>query len=70
MDSYEKVGYSCLAVVALCYLGAMLFGIVAAFPFGLIILIGLIGFGILLVKVIKERLGNREDDYYTKNVEK
>ena len=70
MDSYEKVGYSCLAVVALCYLGAMMFGIIAAFPFGLIILIGLIGFGILLVKVIKERLGNREDDYYTKNVEK
>jgi len=70
MDSYEKVGYSCLAVVALCYLGAMMFGIIAAFPFGLIILIGLIGFGILLVKVIKERLGNREDDYYTRNVEK
>jgi len=70
MDPYEKVGYSCLAVVALCYLGAMLFGVIAAFPFGLIILIGLIGFGVLLIKVIKERLSNKEDDYYTKNVEK
>lgn len=70
MDIYEKIGYACLAVVVGCYVAAMLVGIIAAFPFGLIALFGLIGVGVLLVKVVKERLANREDDYYSKNVEK
>ena len=70
MDRYEKVGYTCLGIIALLYIGAMLFGIFAAFPFGLIILIGILGIGILFIKVFKERLASREDDYYSKNVEK
>ena len=70
MDIYEKVGYLCLGVVALAYLVAMFVGVIAAFPFGLLILVGLLGVGILLVKVVKERLSNAEDDYYDKNVEK
>ena len=48
----------------------MLFGVIAAFPYGIIILIALLGVGSLLVKVIKERLASKEDDYYSKNVEK
>ena len=70
MDTYEKVGYLCLGVVALAYLVAMFVGVIAAFPFGLLILLGLLGVGVLLVKVIRERLSNTEDDYYAKNVEK
>ena len=70
MDGYEKIGYLCLGVVALCYLAAMLFGVIAAFPFGLIILIALLGFGVLFIKVLKERLANKEDNYYADKVEK
>lgn len=70
MDSYEKIGYLCLGIVAAVYIGAMLFGVIAAFPYGLIILVALLGVGALLVKVIKERLASKEDDYYSKNVEK
>ncbi len=70
MDSYEKIGYLCLSLVALCYLVAMLFGVIAAFPFGLIALVGLMGVGFLFIKVIKERLVNKEDDYYANKVEK
>jgi len=70
MDNYEKFGYGALALVALCYLVAMLLGVIAAFPFGLIILLLLLGVGALLVKVVKERLASKEDDYYDKNVEK
>ena len=70
MDTYEKVGYTCLGVVAVLYALAMLVGIIAAFPFGLIGLLVVIGVGVLFVKVLKERLGNKEDDYYSKNVEK
>jgi len=70
MDKYEKVGYSCLGLVAICYLLAMFVGVIAAFPFGLLILVGIVGVGALLIKVFKERLASSEDDYYDKNVEK
>lgn len=70
MDRYEKIGYACLAVVAIAYIGVMLYGAVEAFPVGILILVALLGVGVLLVKVIKERLSSREDDYYSKNVEK
>jgi CHASE2 domain-containing sensor protein len=70
MDNYEKVGYGALGVVAVCYLIAMLYGVIAAFPFGLLILLGLLGVGVLLVKVLKERMASKEDDYYDQNVEK
>jgi len=70
MDSFEKFGYLCLGIVAFCYLLVMLFGIVAAFPFGLIGLIALVGIGALLIKVLKERRANVEDDHYTKTVDR
>ncbi|MGE0626087.1 MAG: hypothetical protein AB7I04_16770 [Pseudomonadales bacterium] len=70
MDTLEKVGYVCLAIVAACYIAAMLFGMVAAFPFGIIGLIAIIGVGALLLKVIRERRASAEDDYYSKTVDK
>ena len=48
----------------------MLVGFIAIIPFGLIGLMVLLGIGALLVKVIKERLQSREDDYYANNVDK
>ena len=70
MDNFEKIGYLCLAVVALCYLAAMLVGMIAAFPLGLIGLAALVGIGALLIKVIKERRQNAEDDHYSRTVDK
>lgn len=70
MDSFEKVGYLCLGIVAICYVIAMFVGMVAAFPFGLIGLVAIVGVGALFIKVIKERLANAEDDHYSKTVDK
>jgi len=70
MDTYEKVGYLCLGAVAALYIAAMLVGMIAAFPFGLIGLVVFIGVGALLLKVVKERLRNKEDSYYSKNVDR
>lgn len=70
MDTFEKVGYSALAIVALCYVLAMFVGIVALGPFGIIGLVAIVGVGALLMKVIKERLANREDDHYADTVDK
>ncbi len=41
-----------------------------AFPVGLIGLVIIFGIGLLLIKVIRERMNSTEDNYYSKNVEK
>jgi len=64
----EYIGYILLAIVAACWLIAMLVGMVAAFPFGLIGLAALAGVGFLFAKVVRDRLANKEDDYYSKNI--
>jgi len=64
----EKAGYALLGIVFLIYLVAIFVGLVAAFPWGLIGLIAIAGIGLLFMKVITERIGNKEDDYYDKNV--
>ena len=70
MDTYEKVAYSCLGTVAVLYLATIVAGMIAAFPFGLVGLVLLLGVGVLFVKVLKERLRNKEDDYYSKKIDR
>jgi hypothetical protein len=70
MDSYEKWGYSLLVIIAIAYLIAIFIGMIAAFPFGLLGLVFIAALGILMIKVLKERLQNKEDDYYSKEVDK
>lgn len=48
----------------------ILFGLISLFPAGLI---GLAVYGIagfFLYRVVRERLANREDDYYERNVDR
>ena len=66
----EKIGYTLLAIVALVWITVILTGLVMAWPYGLIGLIGILGLGFLLIKVISDRLNNKEDDHYSKNVDK
>jgi hypothetical protein len=66
----ERIGYVLLAIVGICWLVAMVAGMVAIFPFGIIGLVAITGIGFLFAKVIKDRLSNKEDDYYAKTVEK
>ena len=66
----EKIGYIILLFLALCWLVAILIGFIAAFPVGIFGLLALIGVGLLFIKVLKERLASKEDDYYSKTVEK
>ena len=70
MDNYEKIGYLLLAIIVIVYVAAIVYGSIAAFPYGLVGLVLIAGIGVLLVKVIKERLKNKEDDYYSKKVDK
>ncbi len=65
----EKIAYALLGFVAVVWILGMIAGMVAAWPFGFFGLIAIVAFGLLLIKVIKERLSNKEDDYYEKNVQ-
>ena len=65
----EKIGYTLLAIVALAWITVILTGVVMAWPYGLIGLIGILGLGFLLIKVISDRLNNKEDDHYSENVD-
>jgi len=70
MDSYEKWGYSLLGIIMIIYMVAMFIGMIAAFPYGLLGLLFVAGLGVLMVKVLKERVRNKEDDYYSREVDK
>ncbi len=64
----EYIGYILLGIVAVCWLIAMLIGMIVAFPVGVIGLLAVGGFGFLFAKVVKDRLANKDDDYYSKHV--
>ena len=66
----EYIGYFLLAIVVVVWIIAMIVGMIVAFPFGLIGLVAILGVGLLLIKVIGDRLQNKEDDHYSQNVEK
>lgn len=79
MASYERGGMW-LGVGLLCLAGAVyvlgfVVGIVTLTPVmiavfaGLAVLLGLAGGIVLLMKVLADRARNREDDYYSKNVD-
>ncbi len=65
----EYIGYVFLIIVALIWIIALFVGLIAAFPYGIIGLVAVIGLGFLFAKVIKDRLENKEDDHYSDNVE-
>jgi pilus assembly protein TadC len=66
----EKTGYILLAIVAAVWITVVLAGLIMVWPYGLLGLIGISGIGFLLIKVISDRLHNKEDDYYADNVDK
>ena len=61
-------GYSLLLAAFIGYLVVVIMGLVDVLPEGIIGLLAIAGFGLLLIKAIKDRLTNKEDNYYSKNV--
>jgi len=61
-------GYLLLIAAFIGYLVVTIIGLVDVLPEGIIGLFAIAGFGLLLIKVIKDRLTNKEDNYYSKNV--
>ena len=66
----EIIGYILLGIATVCWIIAVIIGVVVAFPVGLVGLIAIIGIGFLFAKVIQDRLNNKEDDHYSDTIEK
>lgn len=66
----ERLGYFLLGLAAAAWLLAILLGMIAMLPFGLLGLVAIAGLGFLFLKVLSERMANREDDHYEKEVDK
>jgi len=66
----EKIAYAILSIIAVVFFICMLAGFIAAFPYGIVGFLLIIAFGLLFIKVLKEHLSSKEDDYYSKKVEK
>ncbi len=66
----ERVGLGLLAIALVAYLALLLDASMADARAGVMILAILGGFILLFAQAIKDRVGNKEDDYYSQNVEK
>jgi uncharacterized membrane protein len=64
------VGYLLLIAAFIGYLVIVITGLVDSFPEGIVGLLAIAGLGLLFVKVLKERLSNKEDEHYSRNVKK
>lgn len=66
----EKAAYVILGTVALTWFILLIIGLVAAFPFGIIGFLAIIGFGLLFIKALRDRLESAKTDRYSKEVHK
>lgn len=69
MGVLEIIAYILIGFVAICWIIVMLAGMILAFPWGLLGLVGSVGIGLLFLKVLIERADNKEDDHYSNNVD-
>ena len=65
----ETIAYIILGVLAVLYVAVLIFGLIAALPWGLVGLVAMLAFGLLFIKVVIQRLQSSEDDYYEENVD-
>jgi membrane protein implicated in regulation of membrane protease activity len=63
-------GFVSLGLAAFVWLGLAFGFVLAAFPENAVGVAALGGILLLLLRVVLDRLGNSEDDYYDKKVEK
>jgi membrane protein implicated in regulation of membrane protease activity len=64
----EKLALICVVIFAVIWSSLLLASAVAAFPYGLIVLLALLVAGYFIYRVVRERMENKEDDYYEKNI--
>lgn len=66
----DKLALICVIILAAIWCIILLASTIAILPYGLPVLLGILIVGYFVYRVIRERLENKEDDYYEKNIEK
>ena len=66
----EKIGYIFLGTAVVIWAFLIFTKVILSLPVGIVGLLAIIGFGLLLIKIIGDRVGNKEDEYYDKNIER
>jgi len=66
----EKTAYVILTLAALGWIGVIIFGLVAAFPVGLVGLVIIFALGLLFVKAFRDRVKSSGEDRYSRDVQK
>lgn len=66
----EKLGYILIGLFYLLCSYLTLKEIEQFYPEGLLVILIYSGLLVLFVKVLKERLNNKDDDYYSKEIDK
>jgi hypothetical protein len=64
----DKLALICVIVVAAIWCALLVASAVAALPFGLPVLFVLLVLGYFIYRVVRDRIENKEDDYYDKNI--
>jgi hypothetical protein len=66
----EKIGYIALSILGLLWLWMTFAGLAESRCGSVVAALLVIGIGALLLKVLRERLGNVEDNHYDRTVDK
>lgn len=66
----EKTAYIILIIVAVAWIIAWIIGMFENVWLGIIGLVTIIGLGLLFIKALTDRLASKEDDKYSREVEK
>ena len=64
----DKLALICIIVPVAIWFFIAFVGALALFPYGLLVLVVLLIIGYFFYRVIRERIENKEDDYYEKNI--
>ncbi len=66
----EKTAYILLGIAATVVAIAIILALLVGFPFSIIAVLLVVAVALLFWKVLRERLGNKEDDHYSNTVER
>jgi len=66
----EKTGYIILIIVTIAWIVAWIVGMFQNIWLGVIGLVTIVGLGLLFIKALTDRLANKKDDKYSRNVKK
>jgi len=70
LSCMEKLGYLLLIGFYVLIINFIIADVEVFYPDGLLLLLASSGLLILFIKVLKDRLNNKEDSYYSKEIDK